>query len=78
MVNKLIDKNNIYNKPSFYAQIISGLIIIYCIYLYATVRISNYENLMVLLLFTISIGLHGLAHLFIEVNYNWNPLENAI
>lgn len=70
MVEKPIDKTNIYTKPSFYAQIVSGLIMIYCIYLYLTIKISSeWENLIALIGIAIIIGLHGLAHVFMEENY---------
>lgn len=78
MVQKSVDKNNVYNKSSFYAQVVSGLVIMYCIYLYVYGTFSVLENLIILLLFSISIGIHGLAHLFMELNYNWNPFENYL
>lgn len=64
--------NKIYRAPSFYAQIISGLLITYCIGLYLQMdKITQWENIMVLVAIGIAIGVHGLTHLLMEVHYSW-------
>lgn len=77
MGDKTIEKTNVFTKPSFYAQAVSGIIIAYSIYLYLTIeRLSQWENLIGLLGIGIAIGIHGLAHLQMEVHYDFNPVEN--
>ena len=71
-----IEKKNVLTKPSFYAQAISGIIIAYAIYLYLTIeRLSQWENLIGLIGIGIAIGIHGLAHLQMEVHYDFNPFQ---
>ena len=68
--------NKIFTTPSFYAHVISGLLIAYSIYLYLTIgKLSPWENLMGLVGIAIAIGLHGQAHLLMEVHYQFNPFE---
>ncbi len=66
----------VYLKPSFYTHIISSFIFVYVNYLYFNSNLTNYENIMVLLLISIFISIHGLSHNLLEINYNWNPLKN--
>lgn len=73
--------NNIFLYPSFYAHIINGLLLLYAIiFLYKyNKELKNsrsYEILIIILLFSISVGIHGLSHLGLENSYNFNPLIN--
>jgi hypothetical protein len=75
--------NNIYLTPSFYAHIINGLLLfISLIIFYKNYnKISNlepYKLLLLTLFFSIGIGVHGLSHLGLEKNYNYNPIANII
>ena len=73
--------NDIYLAPSVYAHIINGLLLLFAfVILYKNYdKISNlepYKILVVILFFSIGIGVHGLSHLGLEKNYNYNPLQN--
>lgn len=73
--------NNIYFAPSFYAHIINGvLIFIAIIILYKNysliIKTKPYNMIMLVLLFSMSIGIHGLSHMGLEQFYNYNPLTH--
>ncbi len=69
----------VYTKPSFYAHLLTGLILLFVIVIiylnYKKINISLYQKLILLLLITIIIGLHGISHLLLEIHYGFNPLE---
>ncbi len=74
----------IFTKPSFWTLPITGIIILY-VYIkimYDWDKLSKETThiyfLMILLMFGILIGIHGLIHLGLEKNYSFNPLENII
>lgn len=66
--------------PSIYAHTFSGGIllvgILYCI-LYNSRIISRnpYELLVLILLFSIAIGIHGISHVGLESVYSYNPFS---
>ena len=65
--------------PSMYAHIINGLLTFAAlIVLYTSYsKISNldpYKRIILVLLFSISIGLHGISHLGLEKVYGYNPI----
>ena len=68
------------NKPSFYAHVISGFLIFIAFlfvinnYNYFS-KIDNTQQLILLLLFILTIIGHGLFHLFLEIYYNFNPFD---
>ena len=71
---------NIYNTPSFYAHIINGLLLFIAFVLvyknYSQIKkIEPYKLITLTLIFSISIGIHGLSHLGLEKVYNYNPLR---
>jgi hypothetical protein len=71
---------NICMFPSFYAHIMNGLILLVAfIILYKNYsKISNldpYKKLILTLLFSIGVGVHGLSHLGLEQIYNFNPMQ---
>jgi len=71
---------NILNKPSFLSHILNGIIILLVIYLiykeYDTIKQSStMQILLLLILLSIAIGIHGLSHLGLEIFYKFNPLE---
>lgn len=37
-------------------------------------NLEPYKKIILALFFSISIGIHGLSHLGLETNYNYNPL----
>ena len=66
--------------PSMYAHIINGLLTFFAfIVLYTSYsKISNldpYKRIILVLLFSISIGLHGISHLGLEKLYGYNPIS---
>lgn len=67
----------LYN-PSVYAHIMNGGIFIIGI-IYATVYIKKlntvdyYQMLVLVLLFSIAIGVHGISHMGFEALYGYNP-----
>lgn len=71
---------NIYLVPSFYAHVINGILIFIAIIVlyknYSKIsRLEPYKLIILMLLFSIGIGLHGLSHQGLEKNYNFNPLN---
>ena len=69
---------NMYVAPSFYAHIINGLLMLIAfILLYKNYsKVSNlepYKMIVLTLLFSICVGVHGLSHLGLESTYNFNP-----
>jgi hypothetical protein len=71
--------NNIYLTPSFYAHIINGLLLLLAfVILYKNYdKIANldpYKITVIILAFSIGVGVHGLSHLGLEKVYNYNPL----
>jgi hypothetical protein len=73
-----MDKN-IFVEPSFYAHIISGIFmfiaIIIMIMNYSKIKsLDSYRFLILIMLLSISIGIHGISHLGLETIYGYNPL----
>jgi len=68
-----------FSKASFYAHILSSLLLlaifIVLIKHYNNVNLSTYQLLVILLLLSITTGIHSLSHLGLEFAYNFNPLE---
>lgn len=66
--------------PSFYAHVLNGLLILLAVILmikYSRV-LRPYELLVIVLLFSIGIGVHGLSHLGLETVYHFNPLNALV
>ena len=66
--------------PSIYSHAISGLLIfivfISIILNFTLLRnMDIYKRMIILLLLSISLGIHGLSHLGLEQVYNYNPLR---
>ena len=71
---------NIYLFPSYYSHIINGLLlVIACVIVYTNYsklsKLDPYKLIMLVLIFSISIGIHGLSHLGLEKTYHYNPLQ---
>lgn len=69
--------------PSMYAHAMNGLLILTAlIMLYTSYqKISNlepYKRIILVLLFSITIGLHGISHLGLEKVYGYNPISTLI
>lgn len=65
-------------KPSYLSQVLSGLLIFFAlIQLYKdNAPITPFNSVVLLLLFSIAIAVHGIMHFMAEVKYDFNPLEN--
>lgn len=65
--------------PSFYAHVLNAILALVAVLLVMKHgrELRPYEIIVVALLFSIVIGLHGLSHLGLETAYGFNPL-NAI
>jgi hypothetical protein len=73
---------NIYNVPSFYAHVINGILMLIAIILlyrnYSSVkRLEPYKQILLVLLFSMAIGIHGLTHLGLETVYGYNPMRTV-
>ena len=65
--------------PSVLAHILSGgfmLVALFCLVnCYSQLRkLDAYRSLVLVLLFSIAIGLHGVSHLGLEKQYGYNPI----
>ena len=71
-------KYNILLKPSLYAHVLNGLFLLFSFILllqYSNNKRENYYKILIIyLLFSIAIGIHGISHFGLEVIYNYNPL----
>lgn len=72
---------NIYNTPSFYAHIINGLFLLIAFillfkYFSQIKRLEPYKIIILVLIFSLAVGIHSLSHLGLETIYNYNPLNN--
>lgn len=70
----------IYNKPSFYAHIINGIFLLVAFIIlykhYSQIKkLEPYKTIIIALLFSLSIGIHGLSHLGLEKIYHYNPIN---
>jgi len=66
--------------PSFYAHVLNAILILVAVMLlvkyYRTLR--PYEVIVVALLFSIGMGVHGLSHLGLETAYGFNPINEIM
>ena len=69
---------NILFKPSLYAHVVSGIFLFFAFVLlfqYGNYKTRDYYNPLILyLLFSIAIGIHGISHFCLEFLYNYNPI----
>ncbi len=63
--------------PAFYAHVMSGLLLFGAfVVLYLNFSsIGNYQKILLLILLSIGVGVHGLSHLGLEYVYGFNPLR---
>ena len=71
--------SNAYLTPSLYAHVINGILLLIAVIIaimnYSSLKkIGAYKSIVLLLLFSLVIGIHGLSHLGMESVYNYNPL----
>lgn len=66
--------------PSLYAHVINGILLLVAFILllqnYRSIKnMDKYKLIILVLLFSIATGVHGLSHLGLEKNYGYNPLQ---
>jgi hypothetical protein len=64
--------------PSLNALFVTGLILLFIVILIvknykSIMRLNYYQQIMLLSSLTIAVGSHGLMHLGVEKQYNFNP-----
>ncbi len=64
--------------PSFYAHVLSGMFLFFAIgfsvmYSQQLLKQPLHIKLALLLIFSISTGVHGVSHMVLEKNYDYNP-----
>jgi hypothetical protein len=67
--------------PSIYAHIFNGMLLLVAVILlyknYSKLtRLEPYKIVILALGFSIAIGVHGISHLGLEQNYNYNPVNS--
>jgi len=72
-----------YFTPSFYAHVINGLLLLFAFILlyknYSTIKkLDPYKQIVLALLFSLGVGIHGLSHLGLEKIYNYNPVSRIL
>lgn len=72
-------------KPSYVALGVSGILIGIFLFIILKNLYNNkqydtqmYQTLMLILMSSIAVGVHGLGHAYAEVNYNFDPLNNNV
>jgi hypothetical protein len=71
---------NLLNIPSFFALVITGLLLLTILIIFIqninTIKQEKPSFMVALIsLITIAIGVHGLLHLGVEYVYNYNPIK---
>jgi hypothetical protein len=66
--------------PSIMAHMLNGALLLVCVlfaiaYYPKIYALDVYRQFILLLLFTLVIGLHGISHLLLEKGYHYNPLK---
>lgn len=74
---------HVYLNPSFYAHILSGFLIlistiIVCFNFTKFIKLDSYKIIVLLLFFSLVIGIHGISHLGLESVYDYNPLKKFV
>ncbi len=67
--------------PSFFAHALNGILLLVAFLVILKNRVvlgglGFYKYIMVILLLSIAVGIHGLGHLGLERTYGFNPLRN--
>ena len=65
-----------YQVPSVYAHILNGLLLFAgVVYLFVSRSRDSYQILVLILLFSMAVGIHGISHMGLEYLYGYNPLS---
>lgn len=70
------------STPSFYAHVLNGLLLLFAFIMFYNnyskiIRLEPYKRIILTLLLSITMGIHGLSHMGLEKYYGYNPM-NAI
>ena len=73
----------VFLSPSLYSHIINGLLLFVAFIIIYTnysriMSLGPYKQVIITLLLSICIGVHGLSHLGLEKGYGYNPLNLII
>jgi len=73
--------NPAYSAPSLYAHVFNGLLFLIAVILfyfnYSKIKkMDSYKIIMMILVFSIAIGVHGLSHLGLESVYGYNLINS--
>ncbi len=68
------------HTPSFYAHVLSGVslfVALFFAFAYSNqlMKLQPHVKLVILLLFSIGAGVHGISHMGMEQYYNYNPFN---
>ena len=77
-MDKRMDKV-VFFSPSLYAHVINAFLLLTAVILlfsnYSKIKsIEPYKKIILVVLFSIMIGVHGLSHLGLEFTYGYNPM----
>jgi len=66
--------------PSLNSLFLTGILILYILVIFfmnftKIMKLGLYQKLTIISLITIAFGIHGLVHLGVEVNYDFNPYK---
>jgi hypothetical protein len=68
-----------YQVPSVYAHILNGLLLFAgVVYLFISRSRNSYQILVLILLFSMAVGIHGISHMGLEYLYGYNPLSSQM
>ena len=71
-----LDRLSMYQVPSVYAHILNGLLLFAgVVYLFVSRSRDSYQILVLILLFSMAVGIHGISHMGLEYVYGYNPLS---
>ena len=79
-LQKICGINIMYYSPSVYAHMINGGLLVVAI-IYVAVYMSKiisrdpYQIAVLILLFSMALGIHGISHMGLETVYSYNPLS---
>lgn len=68
--------NEVYKHPSFYAHALNGILLLLAIYIlvanFGEIRtVGSYKLIVIILLFSAVVGIHGISHLGMEKIYKY-------
>jgi len=74
---------NEFGFPSFYLHQMNAFLILVSLFLLFTnyskiKKIEPYQSVVLSLLFSLAVGVHGLSHLGAEYIYGYNPIRNML